>query len=244
LPSLVGNMDTNRMKVRSLLLLVGSLAAGIVGQGQSPAAPETHPASPSIGETATNPVANPGAVVVLGRARFTVLTPQLIRMEWAEDGKFEDHASLVFLNRNLPVPKFSKELSTDGHALTITTTDLTLAYTPSADGSFTAEDLSLSLQVDGKETIWHPGMADTENLKGTTRTLDGALGSKTAQEGIEPGLVSRSGWEITSVSRAASLFPRGLPSAPGGRASGHTAIRKSSISSTAFTRTTRLWMSL
>jgi len=200
LPSLVGNMDTNRMKVRSLLLLVGSLAAGIVGQGQSPAAPETHPASPSIGETATNPVANPGAVVVLGRARFTVLTPQLIRMEWAEDGKFEDHASLVFLNRNLPVPKFSKELSTDGHALTITTTDLTLAYTPSADGSFTAEDLSLSLQVDGKETIWHPGMADTENLKGTTRTLDGALGSKTAQEGIEPGLVSRSGWAVVDDS--------------------------------------------
>jgi len=193
-------MDTNRMKVRSLLLLVGSLAAGIVGQGQSPAAPETHPASPSIGETATNPVANPGAVVVLGRARFTVLTPQLIRMEWAEDGKFEDHASLVFLNRNLPVPKFSKELSTDGHALTITTTDLTLAYTPSADGSFTAEDLSLSLQVDGKETIWHPGMADTENLKGTTRTLDGALGSKTAQEGIEPGLVSRSGWAVVDDS--------------------------------------------
>ena len=200
MPSLVGNMDTNRMKVRSLLLLVGSLAAGIVGQGQSPAAPETHPASPSIGETATNPVANPGAVVVLGRARFTVLTPQLIRMEWAEDGKFEDHASLVFLNRNLPVPKFSKELSTDGHALTITTTDLTLAYTPSADGSFTAEDLSLSLQVDGKETIWHPGMADTENLKGTTRTLDGALGSKTAQEGIEPGLVSRSGWAVVDDS--------------------------------------------
>jgi len=193
-------MDTNRMKVRSLLLLIGSLAAGIVGQGQSPAAPETHPASPSIGETATNPVANPGAVVVLGRARFTVLTPQLIRMEWAEDGKFEDHASLVFLNRNLPVPKFSKELSTDGHALTITTTDLTLAYTPSADGSFTAEDLSLSLQVDGKETIWHPGMADTENLKGTTRTLDGALGSKTAQEGIEPGLVSRSGWAVVDDS--------------------------------------------
>jgi len=176
------------------------LAAGIVGQGQSPAAPETHPASPSIGETATNPVANPGAVVVLGKARFTVLTPQLIRMEWAEDGKFEDHASLVFLNRNLPVPKFSKELSTDGHALTITTTDLTLAYTPSADGSFTAEDLSLSLQVDGKETIWHPGMADTENLKGTTRTLDGALGSKTAQEGIEPGLVSRSGWAVVDDS--------------------------------------------
>jgi alpha-glucosidase len=53
------------------------------------------------------PVADPRAIVTAGHARFTVLTPQLIRMEWAADGKFEDHASLVFLNRKLPVPKFT-----------------------------------------------------------------------------------------------------------------------------------------
>ncbi len=53
-----------------------------------------------------NPVADPKAVVTIGNARFTVLTPQLIRMEWSADGKFEDHASLVFINRRLPVPKF------------------------------------------------------------------------------------------------------------------------------------------
>src|ERR1051325_4061493 len=57
-----------------------------------------------------NPVADPKAVVVSGNARFTVLTPQLIRMEWAEDGKFEDHASLVFINRRLPVPLFQKTI--------------------------------------------------------------------------------------------------------------------------------------
>ena len=54
----------------------------------------------------TNPVADPKAVVTVGNARFTVLTPQLIRMEWSADGKFEDHASFVFINRRLPVPKF------------------------------------------------------------------------------------------------------------------------------------------
>src|SRR5574342_272615 len=45
-----------------------------------------------------NPVADPKAIIVSGQARFTVLTPQLIRMEWSESGKFEDHASLVFIN--------------------------------------------------------------------------------------------------------------------------------------------------
>ena len=44
----------------------------------------------------------------VGNARFTVLTPELIRMEWAADGKFEDHASFVFINRRLPVPKFEQ----------------------------------------------------------------------------------------------------------------------------------------
>ncbi len=47
-----------------------------------------------------NPVADTRAVVTAGHARFTVLTPQLIRMEWSADGKFEDHPSLVFLNRH------------------------------------------------------------------------------------------------------------------------------------------------
>jgi hypothetical protein len=41
--------------------------------------------------------------VILGKARFTVLTPELIRMEWAADGKFEDHASFMFINRRSAV---------------------------------------------------------------------------------------------------------------------------------------------
>ena len=76
---------------------------------------------------------------------------------------------------------------------------LTLTYTPSGDGHFTAESLSITLTVDGKQVTWHPGVSDSENLMGTTRTLDGALGSKT-QEPIEPGLVSRSGWALVDDS--------------------------------------------
>lgn len=37
---------------------------------------------------AGNPKADPRAVVEAGNARFTVLTPQLIRMEWSEDGLY------------------------------------------------------------------------------------------------------------------------------------------------------------
>ena len=55
----------------------------------------------------TNPKADPKAEVVCGNARFTVLTDRLIRMEWSEDGKFEDRASLAIINRLLDVPSFT-----------------------------------------------------------------------------------------------------------------------------------------
>ena len=146
-----------------------------------------------------NPVADPKAVVTLRNARFTVLTSQLIRMEWAADGKFEDHASFVFLNRHLPVPDFTQTGSDGGKSLTIKTAALTVVYTPTGDGRFTANDLSITLIVDLKPVTWHPGLADPLNLQGTTRTLDGARGDKT-KEPIEQGLVSRSGWALVDDS--------------------------------------------
>ena len=154
-------------------------------QGKTPpsAAPH-HIAS----ETIPNPVADPRAVVVVGKARFTVLTPEMIRMEWTADGKFEDHASFVFINRRLPVPTFSKEEA--GKKLTLKTSALSLTYDRSVDdGKLTPENLSVELTVNGRQVTWHPGMTDTENLEGTTRTLDGARGGKTA-EPMEQGLVS------------------------------------------------------
>ena len=178
---------------------------GISAQTSQPPA-KPHAAEPQTAaqqhlpsEVADNPIADPKAVIVLGNARFTVLTPELIRMEWAADGKFEDHASFVFINRRLPIPKFTKEEA--DHKLTIKTAALTLKYdgTAGKDGQFTAGNLSIDLIVDGKQVTWHPGLTDPENLQGTTRTLDGALGSKT-REPIEDGLVSRSGWALVDDS--------------------------------------------
>ena len=152
-------------------------------------------------EAETSPVASPKALVTVGKARFTVLTPQLIRMEWAADGKFEDHASFVFINRRLPVPKFdaTAPAASNGHGITITTSALKLHYSPSGDGKFTPDNLSIQLTVSGRQVNWHPGLTDPENLQGTTRTLDGARGSQT-KEPLEPGLISRSGWALVDDS--------------------------------------------
>jgi alpha-glucosidase len=173
-------------------------------RGQSPPTTSSQGFSLNLSQTSNGPVANPRAVVIFGKARFTVLTPQMIRMEWAADGKFEDHASFVFINRRLPVPAYTKKIyqSGSGQCLTLETQKLKLRYgpQPSSDGKFDAQDLTVTFVLNGSEVAWHPGLEDNGNLLGTTRTLDEARGSKTKQP-IEPGLVSRDGWTVVDDSR-------------------------------------------
>ncbi|MGA9427588.1 MAG: TIM-barrel domain-containing protein, partial [Terracidiphilus sp.] len=177
-----------------------ALAASQPDPGQSRTIPGGDPPELNAPDTPNDPVADPKAVVIFQHARFTVLTPQLIRMEWSPDNRFEDHASLVFINRRLPVPRFLKTISGDSEKLTIKTNALTLVYAPGAgDGRFTPDDLSISLGSGDDLFTWRPGETDTENLMGTTRTLDGALGDKTG-EPIGQGLVSRSGWALVDDS--------------------------------------------
>ena len=57
--------------------------------------------------TATpDPVANAKAVVTCGNARFTVLTPEMIRIEYSETAQFEDRATFTIVNRNLDIPSY------------------------------------------------------------------------------------------------------------------------------------------
>jgi hypothetical protein len=78
-----------------------------------------------------DPVAVPAATVVFGKARFTVLTPSLIRME---SGRlvnrtihFDDRGTSVVINRALPVPPFTVA-HPNATTITITTGKLKLAY--------------------------------------------------------------------------------------------------------------------
>jgi alpha-glucosidase (family GH31 glycosyl hydrolase) len=148
-----------------------------------------------------DPIADPHAVVTAGHARFTVLTPQLIRMEWGADEKFEDHASLVFLNRKLRVPEFERSLTARGGLtiLELRTSALALKYSAAGNpnGKFDPNNLSITFSLNGEDVVWKPGTPDTGNLLGTARTLDGVKGSDTK---LEPGLVSRGGWVVVDDS--------------------------------------------
>lgn len=147
--------------------------------------------------------AAPAAVVQRGQVRFTVLTPQMIRMEWSPDGRFVDDPSQVFIDRAQPVPKFTT--STRGGKLVIDTASLRLAYTLGS-GRFSASNLQVSSKKMGPAFTWHPGDPETGNLQGTARTLDQYRGDININTGkhldLGQGILSRDGWHVVDDSKS------------------------------------------
>ena len=152
-------------------------------------------------ETAfSNPVADPAAVVTSGRARFTVLTPEMIRIQYSSTAKFEDRATFAVINRHLPVPAYTTR-EENGY-LYIETEALTLCYKKNSIISpqyQKPDNLYVTLKVGGHQVIWYPGKEDALNLKGTKRTLDTASGDNQRGD-LEDGIISRAGWAVLDES--------------------------------------------
>ena len=147
-----------------------------------------------------DPLANSDAVVVSGRARFTVLTPQMIRIQYSTSSAFEDRATFAVINRRLPVPQFTTR--EEGGYLYIETSALKLRYRLNSVISpllKSPNNLNITLKVDDRTVTWYPGKEDALNLKGTKRTLDTASGDNQRPD-LEDGVISRAGWAIVDES--------------------------------------------
>ncbi len=134
----------------------------------------------------TRPLAHPENIVSGKCYRFTVLTPSLIRLEYAADGIFEDRASQSIFFRDLPAVSF--ETAHRGELLTVETENLLLTYTENAP--FSAKTLALRLKTE-PGSVWHFG-EEFEDLGGTAATLDRANG----EIPIGRGVCSRNGFSV------------------------------------------------
>lgn len=129
-------------------------------------------------KTMTNPIANKNAVIRGDKYRFTVLTDRLLRLEYDDDGIFEDRATQCVVNRNFPVPEFSVK-EKDG-VLTIETDCLRLEY---RGGKFTRNTLNITYcgrmgKIIGTGGAYYFGDENITPFLGTIRTLDGVNGAK------------------------------------------------------------------
>lgn len=126
--------------------------------------------------------------VVDGNARFTVITPTLIRMEYSNDAKFIDQRSYFAWERDVTAPPFT--VSRAAGKLSIETSRMKLTWTGGSRG-FEETNLSVAFRKgDGEWQTWHPGDQQKGNLGGTLENLDGASGA----EPLPDGVVSRDGW--------------------------------------------------
>ena len=148
--------------------------------------------------------------LVIGNARFTVITPELIRIEY---GKFTDAPSLFAMNRDALFNSFA--LSTTGPEAVIDTGRIRLIYRN--DGKqFNPHNLSASIRnTDGSWIPWNPQLKNLGNLGGTRQSLDGVKGAVKVSDGI----LSRDGWYFLDDSRRQILVNDWIAERPSGAGS-------------------------
>lgn len=167
---------------------------------------------------AADGVADPRCIVQGDKWRFSVLTEQVIRMEYSETGEFVDRQTQIVLNRKFPVPEFT--VYDKGDSMQIATKYLLLSYDKKP---FSQEGLQVQMMGNPwlfKTSAWYYGdeaILKRENLGGSATTLDNAFGdtyyvdkgdeSKPWGEPgekvpISRGLLSRSGFTVIDDSKS------------------------------------------
>ncbi len=161
---------------------------------------------------------------ILGKnIRISVLSNRLFRLEWSEDGVFEDRQTLKVVNRDLGPVSFLTSRS--GERCQLSTDSVKLEWHDNG-AAFSAENLKATFLTAGKRTFWSPGADASGNLRGTCRTLDGCNSNVRYPRGSYPlpkpsdehfnieekifcdGLVSRDGWSLVDDSGDVVIVPR------------------------------------
>ena len=144
---------------------------------------------------APSPALAGAATVVDGPARFELITPSLVRLEYAADGRFEDRRTLTTGGRLATRPAFTTEVS--GADRVIRTSRMTLRW---RRGSASFGPESLSVRIGGRTVQPRLG-PNPAPLGGWRRSLDHTQGPVPLHEGI----LSRAGWYLLDDSATALL---------------------------------------
>jgi alpha-glucosidase (family GH31 glycosyl hydrolase) len=135
------------------------------------------------------------AKVVIGNARFTVIAPECIRLEYAPDGKFVDEKSMFAVGRDAVWPNF--KWTRDATNVVIDTGKIRVRYRPE-NKPFDRENLHAQIARGGTWVEWWPDAPNPQNLGGTISTLDRVKGPVDLGDGV----LSRDGWHLLDDSHS------------------------------------------
>lgn len=149
----------------------------------------------SLGAAAI-PYSVEGSRITCGQARFTVLSPTLLRLEYSPKGQFVDQPTVLVLDRNFPECPFKVEEQDEW--LVVDTGQLELRWLAGA-WPWDDTNLMISWHHGDSSGTWRPGTKDTGDLGGTRGALDGVNRSNLPRVG--DGLLSREGWTLLDDSQ-------------------------------------------
>ncbi len=128
-------------------------------------------------------------IIKFDKARFTVLTEHLIRIEYSETGEFEERMTQMVQNREFSEVNF--DIIEKEETIEIITSTVHLYYN---GGEFTNASLFADVKFNFSvySNRWYFGEKSDGNLKGTTRTLDMIDGECP----LEDGIMSKNGFAV------------------------------------------------
>lgn len=147
------------------------------------------------------PQSRPESVLQGEGYRITVLTEGLLRLEYSEEGIFEDRPTQTVWNRDFETPAF--RVSETPELLELQTNRLRLSY---RKGPFDKNSLTIQVLAEGctYNSVWRYS-DPVADLGGTARTLDKADGAIP----LEHGLLSKNGFTVLDDSRSLVLTEDG-----------------------------------
>lgn len=149
----------------------------------------------------TRPLCKRKNIVQGDKYRFTVLTPQMIRLEYNENGFFEDRATQTVINRDFDITEYS--VIDKENSLEIVTESIDLTYDKK---KFSKNGLTIKVKgnLSAYNSVWNYS-DQIKDLRGTARTLDLADG----KVDLERGLISKDGFSIIDDSKSIILTQDG-----------------------------------
>jgi alpha-glucosidase (family GH31 glycosyl hydrolase) len=161
-------------------------AAHAAGAQSGPATTDTSPVNLSDKIDMHNGQARHSAIVVAGDARFEVLEPDVIRLEYSPQGDFLNQPTFNVLDRNQPVPPYTVSRA-DGW-LTIRTSQMILSY-QLGSGAFSTANTRVELRgktASGTKTAtptWEWECTYGQVCQSGSATLSGAAALATNHNG-------------------------------------------------------------
>ena len=147
-----------------------------------------------LSAAAEKPASNP---LVFGNNRLSIITPTLLRLEYAHDAQFIDEPTIFAHDRSSMLPVDSINIEYQGNNwYEITTPALRIRY--NNDGfPFSTSNLNVYYKHDGKEKKFTNRNASVTSLGGPVSTLDRVTG----EIPMDDGIITKQGWYIIDDER-------------------------------------------